>query len=292
MCTLTFVWYPHSHFFSRQDYYRSILAPSTATPSPARIAAGNFLAGAGAGATSLAFTYPLDLAHTRLATDVGTGGARRFKGMRSVLAATYAKDGWRGLYRGFPASVHGILVHRSVYFGGFDSAKQLLLQDHGTGKDGGATPNKRSSFWIRWLLAQAATSAASILAYPFDTVRHRMMMQVGLRPAHPPRSGSDVGIHASKGHNGSSGVAVSSEAASCEVAKAKVSTITASVAKDGQQFEGVMYKGTWDCWKKILLREGVGGFYKGIFSNLLRGTGAAFVLVMYDEFKHLLHVYS
>jgi hypothetical protein len=268
------------------------LAPSTATPSPARIAAGNFLAGAGAGATSLAFTYPLDLAHTRLATDVGSGGARRFKGMRSVLAATYAKDGWRGLYRGFPASVHGILVHRSVYFGGFDSAKQLLLQDSGTGRDGGESASKRSSFWIRWLLAQAATSAASILAYPFDTVRHRMMMQVGLRPAPPPLTGSGVGIHASKSHNGSSSVAVNPEAASLEVAKSSKSSSTASTTRVGQQLEGVMYKGTWDCWKKILVREGVGGFYKGIFSNLLRGTGAAFVLVMYDEFKHLLHVYS
>jgi len=38
-----------------------------------------------------------------------------------------------------------------------------------------------------------------------------------------------------------------------------------------------------DCYKKILAKEGPKGFYKGALANILRGTGAAIVLVMYDE---------
>merc|ERR1711990_1182209 len=44
-----------------------------------------------------------------------------------------------------------------------------------------------------------------------------------------------------------------------------------------------MYNGMADCFKKILKAEGSKGFFKGAGANILRGTGAAIVLVMYDE---------
>merc|ERR1712176_1739419 len=44
-----------------------------------------------------------------------------------------------------------------------------------------------------------------------------------------------------------------------------------------------MYTSMPDCFKKILAKEGPKGFFKGAFANILRGTGAALVLVMYDE---------
>jgi len=44
-----------------------------------------------------------------------------------------------------------------------------------------------------------------------------------------------------------------------------------------------MYNGMADCFKKILKNEGPGGFFKGALANVLRGTGAALVLVLYDE---------
>jgi len=43
------------------------------------------------------------------------------------------------------------------------------------------------------------------------------------------------------------------------------------------------YNGMADCFKKILAQEGPKGFFKGVVANLFRGTGAAIVLVMYDE---------
>jgi solute carrier family 25 (adenine nucleotide translocator) protein 4/5/6/31 len=45
------------------------------------------------------------------------------------------------------------------------------------------------------------------------------------------------------------------------------------------------YKSTMDCWRKVASQEGTGAFFRGAFSNVLRGTGGAFVLVLYDEVK-------
>jgi len=49
-----------------------------------------------------------------------------------------------------------------------------------------------------------------------------------------------------------------------------------------------IYKNTFHCWGHIYKTEGGKAFFKGAFSNVLRGTGGAFVLVLYDEIKALL----
>merc|ERR1719154_98312 len=58
--------------------------------------------------------------------------------------------------------------------------------------------------------------------------------------------------------------------------------------QSGRKGGDVMYKGTLDCWRKIKSQEGTGAFFKGAFSNVLRGTGGALVVVMYDEIQVLL----
>ena len=50
----------------------------------------------------------------------------------------------------------------------------------------------------------------------------------------------------------------------------------------------LLYKNTMHCWAKIYQTEGGKAFFKGAFSNVLRGTGGAFVLVLYDEIKAFL----
>jgi len=44
-----------------------------------------------------------------------------------------------------------------------------------------------------------------------------------------------------------------------------------------------MYKGALDCAKRILADEGAAAMFKGAGANVLRGTGAALVLVLYGE---------
>jgi solute carrier family 25 (adenine nucleotide translocator) protein 4/5/6/31 len=52
--------------------------------------------------------------------------------------------------------------------------------------------------------------------------------------------------------------------------------------------DAVQYTSTMDCWAKIIKQEGMGGFFKGAWSNVIRGAGGAFVLVLYDEVKKFL----
>lgn len=51
--------------------------------------------------------------------------------------------------------------------------------------------------------------------------------------------------------------------------------------------EEQIYSGMNDCFNKILKTEGPKGFFKGALANVLRGTGAAIVLVMYDEIMNM-----
>ncbi|XP_069487608.1 ADP/ATP translocase 1 [Ambystoma mexicanum] len=55
--------------------------------------------------------------------------------------------------------------------------------------------------------------------------------------------------------------------------------------QSGRKGADIMYTGTIDCWKKIAKEEGGKAFFKGAWSNVLRGMGGAFVLVLYDEIK-------
>jgi len=58
--------------------------------------------------------------------------------------------------------------------------------------------------------------------------------------------------------------------------------------QSGRKGGDILYTGTLDCWRKIAAQEGGGAFFKGAFSNVLRGTGGALVLVLYDEIKNSL----
>ncbi|KAF3960857.1 hypothetical protein ACB098_01G006400 [Castanea mollissima] len=208
--------------FSLKDLYKNILRSGHFEDG--HILSGpsaNFIAGASAGCTTLILIYPLDIAHTRLAADVGRTEVRQFRGIYHFLTTIYEKDGIRGVYRGLPASLHGMVVHRGLYFGGFDTIIEMLSKE------------SKPELWKRWVVAQAVTTSAGLLSYPLDTVRRRMMMQSGLQQP--------------------------------------------------------MYNSTLDCWRKIYRREGLASFYRGALSNMFRSTGAAAVLVLYDEVKKFMN---
>lgn len=123
---------------------------------------------------------------------------------------------------------------------------------------------KNTHIVISWMIAQTVTAAAGIISYPFDTVRRCMMMQSGRKGGRP----KDQAVwHKLFMYENKSCLMISL-------------THPFSFPK-----ADIMYKGTIDCWKKITKDEGSKAFFKGAWSNVLRGMGGAFVLVLYDEIK-------
>jgi solute carrier family 25 (adenine nucleotide translocator) protein 4/5/6/31 len=154
--------------FAFKDKYKQLFVRWDAKTDFWKFFAGNLASGGAAGATSLLVVYPLDFARTRLAADVGTGKARQFTGLTNCISTVYKQNGLRGLYGGFGVSIGGIMVYRAAFFGGFDTAKGIFLKDP-----------KNPPILLSWLIAQCVTTTAGIIAYPFDTVRRRIMMQAG-----------------------------------------------------------------------------------------------------------------
>merc|ERR1712184_108496 len=128
--------------------------------------AGNLASGGAAGATSLLIVYPLDFARTRLGADVGKAAAdREFKGLFDCIGKCYKADGLiRGLYPGFLSSVQGIIIYRAIYFGAYDTAKEMF---------------DNPGLLTKFAIAQSVAMCSVTISYPFDTVRRRLMMMSG-----------------------------------------------------------------------------------------------------------------
>jgi len=152
--------------FAFKDKYKKLFLDGVDKKDFWRFFAGNLASGGAAGATSLLIVYPLDFARTRLGADVGKAAAdREFKGLFDCIGKCYKADGLiRGLYPGFLSSVQGIIIYRAIYFGAYDTAKEMF---------------DNPGLLARFGIAQTVAAGSVTVAYPFDTVRRRLMMMSG-----------------------------------------------------------------------------------------------------------------
>ncbi|XP_020585819.1 ADP,ATP carrier protein ER-ANT1 [Phalaenopsis equestris] len=156
--------------FAFKGYFQAIFS-SSMKDGYATWLAGNVASGGAAGAITSLLLYHLDYARTRLATDTfdrQAGSQRQFKGLLDVYKKTLSSDGFVGLYRGFGVSLMGITLYRGLYFGIYDTMKPIVLV-------GPFEENFLASFALGWTV----TTSAGLCAYPFDTLRRRMMMTSG-----------------------------------------------------------------------------------------------------------------
>ncbi|XP_031477224.1 ADP,ATP carrier protein ER-ANT1 [Nymphaea colorata] len=157
--------------FAFKGYFQSVFGYSKEKDGYLKWLAGNVASGSAAGATTSLFLYHLDYARTRLATDmknVQANRSRQFMGLRDVYRKTLMTDGIVGLYRGFSVSITGITLYRGLYFGIYDTLKPIVLVGPLEGK-----------FLPSFLLGWSVTTFSGVCAYPFDTVRRRMMLTSG-----------------------------------------------------------------------------------------------------------------
>jgi len=51
-----------------------------------------------------------------------------------------------------------------------------------------------------------------------------------------------------------------------------------------------IYKGSWDCFRQVMAKEGFKGMYKGMIPELFRGVGGSLVIVVYDRIKLIFNI--
>ncbi|XP_021909110.1 ADP,ATP carrier protein ER-ANT1 isoform X2 [Carica papaya] len=157
--------------YLRLGYFKNLLGRSKEKDGYIKWFAGNVASGSAAGATTSLFLYHLDYARTRLGTDARecrVNGQRQFKGLLDVYSKTLSTDGAVGLYRGFGVSIMGITLYRGLYFGIYDSMKPIIL-----------VGSLEGNFFASFLLGWSITTVSGLCAYPFDTLRRRMMLTSG-----------------------------------------------------------------------------------------------------------------
>ncbi|XAR63836.1 hypothetical protein NMG60_11023940 [Bertholletia excelsa] len=157
--------------FAFKGYFKSLFGCSKERDGYIKWFAGNVASGSAAGATTSLFLYHLDYARTRLATDAKESllnGQCQFRGLLDVYRKTLSTDGIRGLYRGFGVSIMGITLYRGMYFGIYDTMKPIVL-----------VGSFQDNFFASFLLGWSITTISGVCAYPFDTLRRRMMLTSG-----------------------------------------------------------------------------------------------------------------
>ncbi|CAO3669190.1 unnamed protein product [Umbelopsis vinacea] len=155
--------------FAFKDKFKRMFNKTKEKDGYAMWMVGNIASGSAAGATSLAFVYPLEYARTRLSNDskAVAGGGRQYNGILDVWKKTLSSDGVAGIYRGFNISCAGIIVYRGLYFGLYDTFKPLLPKEW------------RHNLFANFAVGYAVVTGASLVSYPIDTVRRRMMLTSG-----------------------------------------------------------------------------------------------------------------
>ncbi|PIN06838.1 Mitochondrial solute carrier protein [Handroanthus impetiginosus] len=137
----------------------------------------DLLAGSAAGGTAVLFTYPLDLARTKLAYQTsdtrGTvlQGTRQinafpaYSGIRNVIERVYIEGGVCSLYRGIGPTLFGILPYAGLKFYIYEELKRHVPEEHQTS--------------ILLLLSCGALAGlfGQTLTYPLDVVRRQMQIE-------------------------------------------------------------------------------------------------------------------
>ncbi|KAG8953146.1 hypothetical protein FRC04_003094 [Tulasnella sp. 424] len=196
--------------FVAYDQLHNLLMPTRERETSLR----RFVAGAGAGATSVLFTYPLELVRVRLAyqtrettTDPSSSSSKPFRpSLRRAIQTIYREgDGLRALstsppparlttaqaapqsflfthfpvlkfYRGFIVTLIGIIPYAGTSFLVYGSLRSLVYD-----RPPGAPKVKRSAP-VDLSLGALAGLISQTVSYPFEIVRRRMQVGGLVRP--------------------------------------------------------------------------------------------------------------
>jgi len=133
-------------------------------------------AGIFAGLTTLLFTYPLDVAKTRLSLDNSkTGEAKLYKGVWDCLSKTRRADGFVTWYRGFLLAAGTTIPYFAVSFTVYDLLRDAFILNRK--RTSGETSTSDAYAILNYIgIGTIAGTAAQLVTYPLDTIRKRLQM--------------------------------------------------------------------------------------------------------------------
>eukprot|EP00027_Filamoeba_sp_ATCC50430_P009803 CAMPEP_0168560138 /NCGR_PEP_ID=MMETSP0413-20121227/10898_1 /TAXON_ID=136452 /ORGANISM="Filamoeba nolandi, Strain NC-AS-23-1" /LENGTH=187 /DNA_ID=CAMNT_0008591415 /DNA_START=448 /DNA_END=1011 /DNA_ORIENTATION=+ len=134
------------------------------------------MAGSIAGASSVIFTYPLDLVRVRLAVVVKKEKKRFGFGIIGCIRDIIVHEGFRGLYKGMWPTLMGIIPYAGVNFASFEFLKEMAAKYLYTREGELPVP-------IKLLCGGFAGAIGQTVSYPLDVVR-RQMQTSGFKEGH------------------------------------------------------------------------------------------------------------
>ncbi|KAF9950532.1 hypothetical protein BGZ70_001323 [Mortierella alpina] len=155
--------------FASYEQFKKLLMDPTKNDldTPRRLAAGAL-----AGLTSVAFTYPLDIVRTRLSIQSAQVGSSKeaqaaLPGIWKTMVLIYTKEnGIIGLYRGLGPTLTGVAPYVALNFQAYE-----VLRKHFT-PAGETSP----TVGMKLVCGALAGSFAQTVTYPLDVLRRRMQV--------------------------------------------------------------------------------------------------------------------
>ncbi|XP_026466321.1 mitochondrial coenzyme A transporter SLC25A42 isoform X2 [Ctenocephalides felis] len=146
--------------FTAHEQWKRVLKVDKVKSSDKNVSTKRFLAGSLAGITSQSLTYPLDLARARMAvTQRG-----EYRTLRQVFARICREEGAHALYRGYWATILGVIPYAGVSFFTYDTLKHQYK----------AYTHSDPSGIYSLLFGAIAGVLGQTSSYPLDIVRRRM----------------------------------------------------------------------------------------------------------------------
>merc|ERR1711990_543093 len=237
-----------------------------------------------------------------------SGEVPRYTGIVNCFTRVSAEQGFGSFWRGNTANIVRYFPTQAFNFAFKDTIKGMF-----------PSYNPKEAFWPFFAVNMASGGLAGagslLIVYPLDFARTRLAADVGSNKTREftglvdcltkiaSRSGpmalyqgSYFGLYGT----GKGALLTKDSSFIFKFIVAQVATNAAGVLS--YPFDTVrrrlmmtsgagkkLYNGTADAFMKIYAQEGIGAFFKGAFSNVLRGVGGALVLVMYDEIKAVIN---
>jgi solute carrier family 25 (adenine nucleotide translocator) protein 4/5/6/31 len=284
-------------------------------------------AGGTAGALSKTVVAPIERVKLLLQTQdsnprIKSGEIPRYKGIGDCFVRVTREQGFASFWRGNMANVVRYFPTQAFNFAFKDTIKGLFPKYH-------PKNDFWPFFATNLASGGLAGAGSLLIVYPLDFARTRLAADVGMGKTREftglvdclsktAKRGGPMAVYQGFGvsvqgivvyrgayfglYDTAKGVLFKDERNAPFVAKWGVAqAVTAAAGVLSYPFDTVrrrlmmqsggerQYTGTIDCWKKIASQEGPRAFFKGSLSNVLRGAGGAFVLVLYDEIKKILN---